>query len=210
MNRIILFCLVTLLFSCTKKTSVEKQVKAPINLLTSVAPINPDGSINAIIEIPAGTIEKWEVNKTTGIIEWETVNGNPRLINYMGYPGNYGYIPQTLLPKEKGGDGDPLDIIIIGSQAERSSIVRCKIIGILKLLDRGEQDDKIIAVAEQSSLSEVDDLDELNEQFDGISLILETWFTNYKGKGKMKSHGFESKKNALETITISIEEYKNK
>jgi len=70
----IVFALVAI-FSC--KTSTEE------NLLTDYPAIAEDGSVNAVIEIPAGTEQKWEVNKTSGIIEWEQVDGTGRIVNYI-------------------------------------------------------------------------------------------------------------------------------
>ena len=61
---------------------------------------NDDVNINALIEISAGTLEKWEYNKETKKIELELVNDKPRIINYLGYPANYGMIPKTLLAKK--------------------------------------------------------------------------------------------------------------
>jgi inorganic pyrophosphatase len=116
------------------------------NFLTGYKPFFEDGDINVVVEIPAGTLEKWEVDKTDGKMKWEFVDKKPRIINYLGYPGNYGMIPGTLLSKELGGDGDPLDVIVLGPPVERGSIVKCKLIGVLYLLDRGEKDDKLIAI----------------------------------------------------------------
>ena len=53
-------------------------------------------------------------NKETKQVEIELVNDNPRIINYLGYPANYGMIPETLLSRNNGGDGDPLDIVVLG------------------------------------------------------------------------------------------------
>ena len=119
---------------------------------------NDNGSVNALIEIPAGTLEKWEYNKSTRKIELELVNNKPRIINYLGYPANYGMIPKTLLPKNNGGDGDPLDVIVIGPSETKGNIVKCKIIGVLKLIDNSEQDDKLIAISYKSNLHNVNDL----------------------------------------------------
>lgn len=201
------FCILALLssVSCENgKTNIET-----LNLLTDVSPLNEDGQINAIIEIPAGTNEKWELNKVNGQIEREYVNDKPRTVKYLGYPGNYGMIPQTLLSKENGGDGDPLDVIVLGPPVKRSSIVKCKIIGVLYLIDRGEQDDKLIAVSLDSPMKEVNDLKELKGQFNGALDIVETWFTNYKGPGKMESRGFGDRKSANEILNSAIEEYKS-
>jgi len=164
--------------------------------------INDDGSVNALIEIPAGTLEKWEYNKITGQIELELINNKPRIINYLGYPANYGMIPKTLLKKENGGDGDPLDVIVLGPPESKGSIVKCKIIGVLYLIDNSEQDDKLIAISNNSNLKNINDVGELNDIYDGILKILEIWFTNYKSGGQIKSKGYgnsESASNILES-----------
>ena len=57
------------------------------NLLTGYQSLNPDGTINAIIEIPAGTTAKWEVTKPKGVLQWELRNGKPRVIQYLVHVG---------------------------------------------------------------------------------------------------------------------------
>ena len=164
---------------------------------------NGDGSINALIEIPAGTLEKWEYNKSTRKIELELINNKPRIINYLGYPANYGMIPKTLLPKNNGGDGDPLDVIVIGPSETKGSIVKCKIIGVLQLIDNSEQDDKLIAISYRSNLDNVNDISELDASYNGILEILEIWFTNYKEDGQIKSMGYENRSSALKILEDS-------
>lgn len=181
-----------------------------LNLLTDIAPILEDGDINAVIEIPSGTLDKWELDKSTGKIEWELIDQKPRVVNYIGYPGNYGMIPKTLLSKEKGGDGDPLDIIVLGPPVERGHILKCKIIGILYLSDRGEQDDKLIAVSANSPLYEVNSIDELNNNYIGITEIVQLWFTSYKGPDKMESKGFGNRKVAMDILNEAINQYNSK
>lgn len=178
------------------------------NLLTEYIPLYEDGDVNAVIEIPSGTMEKWELDKSTGRIEWELINNKPRMINYIGYPGNYGMIPRTLLSKDQGGDGDPLDIIVLGPPEERGSVVKCKIIGVLYLMDREEQDDKLIAVSTNSALYEVNNLNELKENYVGVAEIIKLWFTNYKGPGKMESKGYGDKSSAIDILESAINQYK--
>lgn len=173
-------------------------------------PLHEDGDINAAAEIPAGTLEKWEVDKTDGNLKLEHIDGAPRIINYLGDPANYGMIPRTLLPKESGGDGGLLDVIILGPAVDRGKVVKYKLIGVLYLTDHGEQDDKLIAVLADSPLYEVDSMDELNQNYNGIAEILQLWFTNYKGPGKIQSKGFGSKKEALEILKFAIENYSKK
>lgn len=177
------------------------------DLLSGNTALFEDGDVNALIEIPSGTLEKWELNKANGKVEWEMEDNKPRIINYLGYPGNYGMIPRTLLYKENGGDGDPLDILVLGPPAERSSVLKCKIIGVLYLMDRGEQDDKLIAVSANSPLYKVNSISELNKKYHGISDIIQLWFSNYKGPGKMESKGFGDRNKAVEILTAAITDY---
>ena len=161
----------------------------------------------ALIEIPAGTTQKWELNKKNGLIERDSIDGQPRTINYLGYPGNYGMIPNTILDKENGGDGDPLDILVLGDPVKRGDLVNCKIIGVLKLIDNNENDDKLIGISISSSLFEINSINELDQSYPGISKIIETWFTNYKGKNITKSLGFADKQTAIELLNAATNQY---
>ena len=185
---------------------IESEIKN-VDLLRDIEAHNIDGTINAVIEITAGTVEKWEVDKSTGQPQLELINGMPRTIDYLPYPANYGMIPQTLLPKEKGGDGDPLDVIVLGPAIPRGQVARCKLIGVLYLTDSGEQDDKLIAVSPSSKLNSTD-IDELKHSYNGITDILETWFTNYKGPGRITSKGYGTSDDAMKILTIAIKEYR--
>ncbi len=191
----------------SKKASGSYIIKGEKNYLNGYPAINPDGSVNVVVEIPAGTRNKWEVTKNKGDLRWEFRDGKPRVVNYLAYPGNYGMIPQTLLPKKLGGDGDPLDVIILGSAISRGDVVSAKIIGVLKLLDDGEQDDKLIAVRPIDQLGSVNNLSELKNKYPGITDILETWFTSYKGKGRMQSLGFDDVVKAKKIINEAVKAY---
>ncbi|NVJ89602.1 MAG: inorganic diphosphatase [Flavobacteriaceae bacterium] len=183
--------------------------KKSSNLLTDYTAINEDGDINAVIEITSGTREKWEVDKLDGTIKLELIDSLPRIINYLGYLCNYGMIPGTLLPKELGGDGNPLDVMVLGDPIERGTIVKCKLIGVLYLMDRGEKDDKLIAVKQGTSFYNFDDLEVLDDNYNGILEILQLWFTNYKGPNKMISNGYGDKETAMKILNSAVKAYKN-
>ncbi|MDB9963537.1 inorganic diphosphatase [Vicingaceae bacterium] len=185
------------LLGCAEKEQVETGRKTSTQELW----------VKMLVEIPAGTIEKYELNKSSGILQMDSVDGKPRLIDYLGYPANYGMIPNTILPKSEGGDGDPLDIIAIGPPAAKGSIIDCKVIGVLKLKDRGEQDDKLIAILRNSSLQHIKSILELQKKYPGISEIIETWFTNYKGNNAMISEGYQDQKIAQDIYSTAKAAY---
>jgi inorganic pyrophosphatase len=153
--------------------------------------------VHVVVEIPAGTNEKWQVEKGTGALEWERENDTPRVVQYLGYPGNYGIVPRTLLPRDLGGDGDPLDVLLLGPAQPRGSVVPARVIAMLRLVDRGERDDKIVAVPVSGPLSDARDLATLEARYPGVRQIVETWFTNYKGPGVAVSNGWVSADSAL-------------
>lgn len=110
-------------------------------------------SVNAIIEIPKGSKAKYEIDKDSGLIKLDRV-----LFSSVMYPANYGFIPQTYCD-----DKDPLDILVISSvDVYPMTLIEAKVIGVMHMIDGGEQDDKIIAVAKNDvSVNYINDLSEL-------------------------------------------------
>jgi inorganic pyrophosphatase len=151
---------------------------------------NPDGSVNALVEIPAGTNAKWELREEDGALAWDFESGRPRVVEYLAYPANYGMIPRTRIAADEGGDGDALDVIILGPARERGALVRVRIVGVLRLRDGGERDDKLLAVTGDSPFEEVRDLADLDTRFPGVTKIVEIWFSSYKGPGVLETRGF--------------------
>lgn len=130
---------------------------------------NPPQQLNAIIEIPRGSRAKYEVDKESGLIKLDRV-----IYASMYYQLNYGFIPQTL-----GEDNDPLDIVVLTQvSVVPLCIIPCRVIGLMRMVDRGENDDKIIAVAEQdASVNHIQDVHHLPEYFHSE---LKHFFENYK------------------------------
>src|SRR5690606_31100207 len=123
----------------------------------SLHPVSPGvdlrNSVNAIIEIPKGSTAKYEIDKDSGLIKLDRV-----LFSSVMYPANYGFIPQTYCD-----DKDPLDILVLCSvDVYPMSLIEAKVIGVMHMIDNGEQDDKIIAVAKHDmSVNYINDLSEL-------------------------------------------------
>jgi len=219
MKTTLIYSLLFILCSCGSSSS-HQQVAANLerngeyeliasrHLINDIQAQNNDGTVNVLVEIPTGTNQKWEVDHFSGHLKWEFENGVPRVVKYLGYPGNYGFIPQTSLPKDLGGDGDPLDILVLGQAVSRGTILKTKIIGVLRMLDRAEQDDKLIAVRKGTPFFEINDLKQLNKEFPGITKIIKTWFQNYKGKNKIKILGTRGKKSAARILKQAMIQFK--
>lgn len=170
------------------------------NLYTGYDVFNTNGTVNAVIAIPAGTTPKWEVDEKTGGLNIELRNGKPRVINYLSYPGNFGIVPRTV-----GDDSEVLALLVIGDTVPRGSVVKAKVIGAIKLINsRNVATDKLIAVQEDSPLYQVNNLAELDKKFPGVTTIIETWFINYNGIGKMKSNGVVDVDEANEILARAV------
>lgn len=175
--------------------------------LMEMSPRTPQGTLTAIVEIPAGTSAKWELDKDNPeSVYWEFRNDKPRVVDYLGYPGNYGFIPGTALPKELGGDGDPLDVLVLGQAVPRGAVLDVRLIGVLKMLDSGEQDDTLIAVmTERSPFSGIENMTQLDAEYPGVGDIVSIWFSHYKGPdGDMTNLGFADVEGALAILNQAI------
>lgn len=94
-------------------------------------------SFEALIEIPKGCKAKYELDKETGLLKLDRV-----LYTSTVYPANYGFIPRTLAE-----DGDPLDVLVLCNEIiYPMTLVRCYPIGVIKMVDSGSLDEKIIAI----------------------------------------------------------------
>ena len=162
---------------------------------------NAPSIVNGIIEIPKGTRAKYELDKDSGMLKLDRV-----LFSSVYYPANYGFIPKTYCD-----DDDPLDILIL-SQIDivPLCIVSAKVIGVMRMIDGGEADDKIIAVAEgDPSVNHINDISELPQHF--IS-EMRNFFEDYK-KLENKTvivEDFQNKTIAEEIVLKAINDYKNK
>lgn len=177
----LVFCLFfALLFTACQSTDSRKLDKPSDPY--AVASIEGN-ALNVIIEIPAGTNHKIEFTPEAGFSNDTLSGGMTRVINFLPYPGNYGFVPSTLMEKSGGGDGDPLDVLVMSESVPTGTRLAVIPIGALLLLDRGEIDTKIIAVPVDSTLRvfDVDNFITFALEYDAARSIIETWFLNYKG-----------------------------
>lgn len=158
--------------------------------------------VPAIIEVPKGSKNKYELDKRSGLIRVDRV-----LFSSVHYPANYGFIPQTYCE-----DHDPLDILVLGQEpVVPLCIMIAKPIGVMKMTDQGEADDKIIAVhandPEYSSYNSIQDLSPHRME------EVQRFFEDYKAleHKTVVVNNFLGKKEALKIIAESMGLYsKNK
>ena len=187
----------------------EYKIKSSKNYLKDYPAFNSDKSINVVIEIPSGQKEKWEVSKIDGSLVRDFYYGTPRAINYSPYPVNYGMIPRTVLPFSMGGDGDPLDVLVLGNSLKQGEVINAKIIGIMRMRDFGEGDHKIIAVPLNDKLAEFDNLLNLNNKHPELLQDIKVWFENYKGINAVKFVNLGTPREAKELV-LKTNKYFNK
>lgn len=162
--------------------------------------ITPD-DFTALIEIPMGSRCKYELDKETGLIKLDRV-----LYTSTHYPQNYGFIPRTY-----ADDGDPLDVLVItSSPVYPMTLIRSYPIGVMRMIDNGDLDDKIIAIPfSDPTYRGISALDDLPAHiFDEIV----HFFSVYKQlEGKMTAvDSLLGSSDAKRIITGAIEGYRQK
>lgn len=157
--------------------------------------------VNGIIEIPKGSRAKYELDKDSGLLILDRV-----IYSSMYYPHNYGFIPRTYCD-----DNDPLDILVLTQiVVEPLCIVPAKVIGVMQMLDQGEKDDKIIAVADgDMSVNHINDISDLGPHF---VKELQNFFEDYK-KLENKTvviEDFQPRDKAIKIVEKAIADYTKK
>ncbi len=159
---------------------------------------NAPRTVNAVIEIPQGSRAKYEIDKESGLLKLDRV-----IYSSFYYPSNYGFIPQTY-----GYDKDPLDILVITPQSiQPMCLVEAKVIGVMQMIDNGDADDKIIAVAAHDpSVNHYNNIEELPRHFFDE---LRHFFEEYKRleNKTVKVEEFGDKSTALKIVGDSIKYY---
>lgn len=158
--------------------------------------------INVIIEIPKDAEPvKYEVDKASGAIFVDRVLSTP-----MRYPCNYGYVPHTL-----GGDGDPLDaLVILPLPLVPGAVIRCRPVGVLRMSDEAGSDEKLVVVPISKVFPGYDHIGDINQVSAHWLERIGHFFEHYKDleKGKwVKVEGWENADSAKKEVLDGIARY---
>lgn len=153
----------------------------------------------AIVEIPKGSRNKYEYEKDLGTYALDRVLHSPSM-----YPGDYGFIPQTLYD-----DGDPMDVLVLmGEETFTGCAIKARPVALMRMNDNGEKDDKILAVpADDPNFDDIEDKDDLpSHQLKEIAQFFRTYKDLEEGK-EVEVTGWDGKEKALKAVNHSIELY---
>ena len=156
--------------------------------------------INAIIEIPKGSMNKYEYDKKHNMMKLDRVLFSP-----FHYPGDYGLIPQTL-----SEDGDPLDaLVLVTNPTYPGILIESRPIGLLQMKDDGEPDDKIICVSTNDPrYLHTTDINDIEDHYRSEIAHFFQVYKELEGK-KVEIIGWKSSKDAKVVIIESIKIYKD-
>jgi inorganic pyrophosphatase len=155
-------------------------------------------ALPVVIEIAAGSKNKYELEKQTGMLVLDRV-----LHSSVHYPANYGFIPRSYCD-----DGDPLDCLVLGQEALLPlTIVHVRPIGVMHMRDAGRSDDKILAVQAYDPV--FDQVRELEDAPPHLVREIERFFIDYKvlEEKEVEVRPFEGRQRALEVIVQALEDY---
>ncbi len=198
MNLVKRLSVIALLVSASAAVQAE-------NVLDFPQPKNVPDEFFAVTEIPAGGIIKYETDAKTGFIFADRFQSMP-----VAYPANYGSLTQSL-----AGDGDPLDVIFYTrAPLHPGTLIKLRPIGVLKMIDGGEKDDKIVAVPASKIDPTYDDIKEMADLPKIEQERLQAFFRVYKqlpeGRKKVELNGFEDAAKAKTEIKQAFDAYSAK
>jgi len=157
--------------------------------------------INTIIEIPRGTKNKYEIDKATGLIKLDRA-----MHTAQDYPLDYGFVPQTLWD-----DGDALDVAVLTTYPLATGVmVEARVVGVMRMIDSGECDDKVIAVpSDDPRWDAVTDISDVNPH---TLKEMKHFFETYKSIDDkiVEVTGFDDVHAAREAVQKGIRMYAEK
>ncbi|MDQ7916044.1 inorganic diphosphatase [Mesonia sp. MT50] len=201
MKYLSLFFILVAFIGCEE--SPKQFAKDPIDYYHLPTFVND--TLQAVIEIPAGTNKKIKYNREQKEFITDSINGQPKSINFLPYIGNYGFIPSTYSNIKNTEEAEALNILVLAESQPSGSLIKVIPIGVLRLSDNGLLKNKIIAVPalKEFQIFPVKDFDSLSIHYPEIRKIISLWFQNYNTKEKLSVLGFYGEDTAMSIIKKS-------
>ncbi|MHC2992792.1 inorganic pyrophosphatase [Pontibacter sp. HJ8] len=157
---------------------------------TALPTYTPRKQLQAVIEVPAGDATKLRYNRQTKAFEADKQAGQDRIINFLPYPANFGFIPST----ETNAQAKPLEIVVLSGRVETGTVMEVIAIGVLQLETDGELDHKIVAVPARPSERTIDatDFGSLSTRYPAAKEILQQWFVHQNPTAKSRFVGWRN------------------
>ncbi len=156
--------------------------------------------INTIIEIPRGSGHKVEFDHKLGVFVLDREQPNS-----LRYPVNYADVPATL-----GGDGDPLDAIVICEDPlPMGLVVEARVVGLMSMIDDGDEDHKIVCVpANDKNMNHIQDIEDVPEHWKARTQHFFERYKDLKADEIVDIKGWSNKESAYEVIKKGQADYK--
>lgn len=189
-NSLFSILIAVFLLSCSSKTIEYNELES----------FDSNNNLIAVIEIPAGTNYKIEYQPERNIFEIDSTKDKPRVIQFLPYPVNYGFIPST--KSALGKNSDPLDILVYSKPIKTGQILAVKPIAILKMLDDGEADDKVLSIPldEKYHIMDIENFADLSKNHSQLRDMIAEWFLYYDKNADIQILGWFDESKALKTI----------
>lgn len=161
----------------------------------------PPEIVYAVIEVPKGSRNKYEYSKTAGVIKLDRVLYSP-----LHYPGDYGFIPQSYFE-----DDDPMDILVMMNEATfPGCVVEARTLAILKMIDKGEPDYKVLAVpSTDPNFEHIKTYDDIPKHF--LNEVQHFFMTYKQLEGVVvENKGWGNTDETRDEISRSIDMYRDK
>ena len=159
---------------------------------------HPPEEVTALVEIPSGSRNKYELDKESGLLRLDRV-----LFSAVHYPGDYGFIPGTL-----ADDNDPLDVLVLVQQPSYPGVmIEVRPVGLLNMVDNDERDQKILAVPTRNP--RYDQIHTMDQIFPHVRREIEHFFAIYKElEGRVtQMHGWGGPREARKAIMECRQRY---
>ncbi|WBL37220.1 inorganic diphosphatase [Tepidiforma flava] len=164
----------------------------------AVDPDKIESELPVVIEIPAGSKNKYELEKKSGILKLDRV-----LSSSVRYPANYGFIPRSFCD-----DGDPLDVLVLGQEpVVPMTLVYVRPVGVMHMRDGGKADEKILGVhSHDPAFNHIRKLEDVPPH---LVAEIQRFFIDYKvlEEKEVVVDPFEGRERALEVIRIALSDY---